>query len=250
MRPVVLVHLYPRELGINGDRGNVTALAARARWRGIPLEVHDVHPGDGLPAHVDLVHIGSGPVSGQQAVYPALTRIADRLRGLHADGVPFLAVAAGWQLLGTELVTTAGERFDGVGIFPSSTTLTRHRAVGEVVLRTDDGVVTGFENHSAATTLDAGAAPFGTVQHGAGNAAPPRTEGVRTGESIGTTLHGPLLPMNPAVADRLLSAAVRIAGGDPAEWASSPPAELASVDEFAARSREAIIQRTRIARAR
>ena len=36
---IVVVHLYPRELGINGDIGNVMALRKRAQWRGLPLEV-------------------------------------------------------------------------------------------------------------------------------------------------------------------------------------------------------------------
>ncbi len=31
---IVVVHLYPRELGINGDVGNVLALQKRAQWRG------------------------------------------------------------------------------------------------------------------------------------------------------------------------------------------------------------------------
>ena len=46
---ITIVHLYPRELGINGDVGNVTALRRRAEWRGMPVEVVDVGPGDALP---------------------------------------------------------------------------------------------------------------------------------------------------------------------------------------------------------
>ena len=61
-----LVHLYPRELGINGDVGNVTALRVRAGWRGMPLEVVEVGPGETLPPTAHLVHIGSGPASARR----------------------------------------------------------------------------------------------------------------------------------------------------------------------------------------
>ena len=33
-----LWHLYPQDMNIYGDRGNVIALVQRARWRGIDVE--------------------------------------------------------------------------------------------------------------------------------------------------------------------------------------------------------------------
>ncbi|HEV7741947.1 MAG TPA: cobyric acid synthase, partial [Pseudolysinimonas sp.] len=62
---ITIVHLYPRELGINGDVGNVTALARRAGWRGLDLNVIGVGAGDTLPPQAHLVHIGSGPASAR-----------------------------------------------------------------------------------------------------------------------------------------------------------------------------------------
>lgn len=243
MEPLRILHLYPRELGINGDVGNVTTLVARAAWRGIPTVVHQHQVGEAIPEHVDLVHIGSGPLSAQHAVHEDVARIASRLVSLAASGVPFLAIAGGWQLLGRELVTAQGDRLAGAGVFPSRAILGAARTVGEVVLKTSDGVVTGFENHSAATVLEEGALPFGVVVSGGGNTpdvAGERFEGIRVGESVGTQLHGSLLPMNPVVADRLLLAALR--RQDSGAVLTTAP-ELARVDEFAARSREAIIAR-------
>ena len=53
-----ILHLYPAELGINGDAGNVLALAERARWRGIDAEIVTHAPGAA----------GSqGPVGGLQS---------------------------------------------------------------------------------------------------------------------------------------------------------------------------------------
>jgi CobQ-like glutamine amidotransferase family enzyme len=238
-----IVHLYPRELGINGDVGNVMALRYRAGARGIPATVHSVGVGDPLPESVDLVHIGSGPVSGQEAVHSDLMDRAARLRELAASGVPFLGIAAGWQLLGQDIELADGSHVEGVGIFPSRVKLGLTRSVGEIVLRTRGGIVTGFENHSAVTALQDGADAFGEVLYGKGNtpsAEQNRAEGVRIGTSIGTSLHGPVLPMNPLVADELLLAALRVRqpGGELSDAQS-----LRELDDRAAKSREAIMQR-------
>ena len=231
-----ILHLYPRELGINGDAGNVLALTERSRWRGIETDVVAHAPGGELPASVDIVHIGSGPLSGQRAVHEDVLRIAPRLREWAEAGIPVLAIAGGWQLLGTELTTAEGERLAGAGVFPTRATLGATRHVDEVVVRMPDGTaVAGFENHSATTVLD-GAEPLGRIQHGFGNGD--GTEGVVRGASIGTHLHGPVLPMNPVLADRILSAALR---------SELPPvAQTERVDRYATNARRAIADRLNV----
>lgn len=235
---ITVLHLYPRELGINGDVGNVTALARRAEWRGMPLQVvtHDV--GSTLPDVVHLVHVGSGPVSAQELVRSDLARIAPQLLSFAAAGIPFLAIAGGWQLLGRSITDLDGVRHEGVGIFPSSVVLTDRRAADEVAAADD---IAGFENHGAVTTLLDGAQALTTTLYGHGNAAgvgPVRgaLEGVVSGASIGTNLHGPFLPMNPRVADQLLEAAATLAG---VSFGASID-RLARVDDYAAKSRAAI----------
>lgn len=235
---ITLLHLYPRELGINGDVGNVTALARRAEWRGMPLQVVDHEVGAALPSAVHLVHIGSGPVSGQELVRADLARIAPGLREFAAAGVPFLAIAGGWQLLGRSLTGLDGTEHEGVGIFPSSAVLTDKRAADEVAA-TDD--IAGFENHGAVTTLLDGAQPLTTTLYGHGNATgtgPSRAaaEGVMAGASIGTNLHGPFLPMNPRFADQLLRVAAGLAG---VAFGADNDA-ITRVDDYAAKSRAAI----------
>jgi hypothetical protein len=241
MTALRILHLYPRELGINGDAGNVTALVERARWRGIEAEVVRYDVGGELPEAADLVHIGSGPLSSQRAVLDDLQRIASTLRDWRDAGVPILAVSGGWQLLGTELITSDGERLAGAGVFPTRATLGTNRQVGEIVVRTADGMLAGFENHSAVTVLE-GAEPLGTVVSGFGNdsSAVRTVEGVRFNASIGTHLHGPVLPMNPALADRMLSAALA-RRGETGVLASGP--QLEHVDRFAANARRAIADR-------
>jgi CobQ-like glutamine amidotransferase family enzyme len=228
-----ILHLYPRELGINGDAGNVLALAERARWRGVEAEIVTHAPGGELPASVDIVHIGSGPLSAQRAVHDDIQRIAGRLRDWRDAGIPILAIAGGWQLLGEELVTPEGETLAGAGVFPSRALLGTERHVGEIVVRTTEtGTLAGFENHSARTELHGGE-PIGRVLSGTGNDG--ATEGVVLGAAIGTHLHGPVLPMNPVLADRMLATALR---------AELPPvSQTERVDRYATNARRAIADR-------
>lgn len=216
-----VLHLYPRELGINGDVGNVLALRRRAEWYGVDLEVVDHEVGADVPADAHLVHIGSGPVSGQRLVVDDLQRIAPTLRSWAEAGVPALAIAGGWQLLGDSLTLESGEVLPGARVLPTSATLTGHRIVGEVWI--DD--VAGFENHAAVTTTRTGERAAWPV--------------ARFGVSIATTLHGPFLPMNPRFADELLATAAALAGVS----LGAPSPRLAEVDAAAERSRDAIRRR-------
>jgi CobQ-like glutamine amidotransferase family enzyme len=243
-RPIRVVHLYPRELGINGDAGNVAALVRRAGWRGARVEVLNHSPGDPLPESADLVHIGSGPVSGQRAVYSDVVRIGPWLRAQAGDGVPFLAIAAGWQLLGTGVTTEEGEALVGAGVFPSSATLSRHRTVGEIAVRAEGVTLAGFENHSATTRLTDGARPLGTVLAGTGNdpeaQSGERVEGVRDGALIGTALHGAFLPLNPVMADELLTIAAARTG---VELEAVADDALGVADGYADEARATILSR-------
>jgi CobQ-like glutamine amidotransferase family enzyme len=233
---IVVVHLYPRELGINGDIGNVTALHRRARWRGANVHVVDVGSGDALPATAHLVHVGSGPASARRPLHADVARHAATLRGWASEGVPFLAIAAGWQLLGREVTELDGAVAAGAGVFPSIAQISAKRTVGEVAGESELGEVAGFVNYGAITTVDVGAgrlARFGDAD-----------EGIVTGDLVATHLHGSFLPMNPVWADRLLEAAAHRAGVSLGE----PDPRVAQLDDYARRSRAAIRARLRQSR--
>src|SRR5439155_10527945 len=66
-------HLYPDYLNIYADRGNIAVLAARARWRGLELEVRPLAPGDPTPAgEIDLFYVGGGQDREQALIAPDL----------------------------------------------------------------------------------------------------------------------------------------------------------------------------------
>ena len=130
-----------------------------------------------------------------------------------------LAVCAGMQILGRTITDRRGHETTGLGLLDLTTspTMRGERIVGEVVIRstiTGVGLLTGFENHSGATTLGPGAQPLGAVLRGVGNGGDllpgaRAGEGVCTRTIIGTYTHGPGLARNPALADHILSSATR-----------------------------------------
>ena len=88
------------------------------------------------------------------------------------------------------------------------------RLIGNCAIEADLGsgprVIAGFENHGGRTYLGEGAEPLGRVLSGHGNNGDDGFEGVRRGNVIGTYLHGPLLPKNVWLADRLIEMALGI----------------------------------------
>lgn len=243
MMAVRLLHLYPAELGINGDRGNVLALRRRLEWRGIDVEVVEAASGEALPTTVDLVHIGSGPRSARDAVLPDARSRAAALRGWAAEGVPVIAVGAGFQLLAYHIVDLAGRTHEGVGLLPVTVRDARSRAVGEALSQQHDGQrLAGFVNHGVTVELH-DASPLIVLDRGPGNdgsdSGDDRGEGVRVGSLMGTHLGGPVLPMNPILADELLTLALARRGYELPE----PDDRILRVDERARRARAAIAAR-------
>ena len=68
--------------------------------------------------------------------------------------------------------------------------------------------VVGFENHGGRTVIG-DHTPLGRVIRGYGNNGESGFEGVVYKNVIGTYLHGPVLPKNPELCDRLLLGALK-----------------------------------------
>jgi CobQ-like glutamine amidotransferase family enzyme len=205
--------VFPELLGTYGDRGNAVVLVQRARWRGIPAELVEVPAGAPVPDSLDVYLLGGGeddPMhlasAGLRASRPAIERAV-------AGGAVVLAVCGGFQLVGHRYVAADGTELEGIGLLDLETRAGATRLIGEVVVDPTAPLprLTGFENHWGRTTLGPGVAPLGRVVTGGGNGDGAGVEGALAGRVLGTYLHGPVLPRNPALADHLLGAAV---GGD------------------------------------
>jgi lipid II isoglutaminyl synthase (glutamine-hydrolysing) len=211
---IVVGHLYPDYLNIYADRGNVAVLAARARWRGLDLDVREIGLGDPTPVEkVDLYYVGGGQDREQRLIAPDLARRGPELRVAVERGAALLAVCGGYQLLGRFYRDRSGEEQPGASLFPLHTGAGERRMIGDVLLECElepgeRHTLAGFENHAGRTILEEGAEPLGRVLAGFGNDGESGYEGCRVGRALGTYLHGPLLPRNPWLADWLLARAV------------------------------------------
>lgn len=221
-----IAHLYPDQMNIYGDRGNIVTLVQRCRWRNIAVEVLPVMPGAAFDwASVDLAFFGGGQDSGQSLIADDfVTRQGDGLRAAVEDGLVMLTICGGYQLLGHYFLTHTGERLPGVGILDVHTVGGTARMIGNIVieahLTNDEGRATneqnsssivrlvGFENHSGRTYLGAGARPLGRVLAGHGNNGEDGSEGAVYRNVFGCYMHGSLLPKNPHFADHLLGLAL------------------------------------------
>jgi len=217
MAPTLRVSaLYPDLMNIYADRGNIAVLRARCEWRGIGFELAASSMGEGLdPSAHDLLYMGGGQDRDQIAV--AEDMVATKRDSIHAAaerGAVILAVCGGYQLLGHSY--QLGEReLPGVGLVDLTTVREKGpRLIGNCAIEADLGtgtrVIAGFENHGGRTYLGDGERPLGRVLKGYGNNGRDRTEGVHRGNVIGTYLHGPLLPKNIWLADRLIELALGI----------------------------------------
>ncbi len=220
---VRLVHLYPDLMSVYGDRGNVLALARRAEWRGINVELQELSLGDRLdPKTADLIFFGGGQDREQAVVSPDfLEQKAEAVKEAVQDGAALLSVCGGYQLLGASYTTVDGQELPGAALFDTRSVPGPRRHIGNVLVDTDlDGVrrtLVGFENHSGRTYLGPDARPLGRTLVGAGNNGEDGTEGAVYKGGVGCYLHGSLLPKNPWLADRLLATALAHRLGEPVE---------------------------------
>jgi CobQ-like glutamine amidotransferase family enzyme len=216
-RPLTLVHLYPREMNIYGDTGNVMVLRKRLQWRRLPVTVVPVSVGDPLPHDADILLGGGGQDAAQGEIGQDFTSRGAQLRAMADDGVVMLTICGSYQMLGHEFVTQEGLRIPGVGVLDVTTHGQPVRLIGNNFVDTPDaGRLVGYENHSGLTTLGPGVRPLGTTQSGRGNNGKDGSEGAVRDNIFGTYLHGPVLAKSPRFADELLRRAYARRGDAPA----------------------------------
>jgi CobQ-like glutamine amidotransferase family enzyme len=212
---LTLVHLYPREMNIYGDTGNVIVLKRRLEWRGRPVRVVPVSVGDPLPGDADILLGGGGQDAAQGEIGADFAARGAELRAMADDGVVMLTICGTYQMLGHEFITQDGDHIKGVGVLDVITRGRAERLIGNNYVDTPEaGRLVGYENHSGMTELGTGVTPLGHTQQGRGNNGTDRTEGAVRDNVIGTYLHGPVLAKSARFADDLLRRALRRRGLD------------------------------------
>jgi CobQ-like glutamine amidotransferase family enzyme len=235
-----IAHLYPEQMNIYGDRGNILALTRRCAWRGIGVELLSIGVGTAVDwEQVDLAFFGGGQDSGQALIAEDfVVRHGPALRAAIADGLVLLAICGGYQLLGHYFLTHTGEQLPCIGALDLHTVGGDVRLIGNILVEADLRIeqrpfsvargqlletmenresttdnrqptkLVGFENHSGRTYLGPGVRPLGRVLAGHGNNGEDGTEGAIYHNTFGCYMHGSLLPKNPQLADHLIGLAL------------------------------------------
>lgn len=200
-------HLYPDLLNLYGDRGNIISIKKRCQWRNIDVEVKQFKLEDNIDfSKLDIVFIGGGSDREQLLVGKRLLSIKkDFQQYIENDGVT-LTICGGYQLLG-RYYKLQNENITALGILDLYTEAEPGRLIGNVVIETtflgEKATLVGFENHGGRTYINKHT-PLGNAVIGNGNNGKDGGEGIIYKNTIGTYLHGPLLPKNPNLTDYII----------------------------------------------
>jgi CobQ-like glutamine amidotransferase family enzyme len=240
-----IVHLFPEQLGLNGERGNVQCLQSRLRWAGIESTIHEVSKKADLPSSVDAVFVGSGTLSGALEALELMQPFRSSLSELASSGVPMLALGLGWEILGKEIVLLDGSKVSGIAIYPSKSRRVDKRASCESFGFDQFGnLCAGYANHAAEISLLEKSEPLIQLASGFGNSslteAPEAAgEGMTCKNLMAARLNGPLLTLNPHLADAFLGLVAKNSGFSYVQKSD----EAREVDELALNARVALQKR-------
>ena len=201
-----IVHLYPKELNLYGDNGNLLCLKRRIEQRSIKTEIREVGIGELIP-DFDIMVIGGGQDREMGIISSDLKRKSEMLSYCVKSGKVVFSVCAGFQLLGEYYKTADGKIIKLTCALPFYTVAGENRKIGNIITSTPFGKIAGFENHSGITHLSEKLSPLGKVISGFGNDG--KAEGVLFCNTFATYLHGPVLPKNPSLADEIIKRALK-----------------------------------------
>lgn len=214
-----IIHLYPKELNLYGDTGNILLLQHVLNLFGINSKVTQVGVGSSFPDAIDFIMVGGGPDYLQEKIYDDFLSRKQFLQEYFQAGKPSLFVCGSFQLLGKYYLDSNEKKIPGVGIFDfytESPNNQKSRIVGNIFMESaiSDSKfsknVVGFENHNGRTFIK-NINSFGYVSSkNFGNNTTDHTEGFIYKKTVGTYLHGPLLVKNPHLLKYLLEDIVSI----------------------------------------
>jgi len=211
-----IAHLYPTELNLYGDTGNIYYLQYFLNLFNISSTVFNITSKTKKLNDFDFIFAGGGPDSLQNKIYKDfLENKKDFIKKHIENNKPALFICGSYQLLGKYYLTADNKKIKGLNIFDFYTASPKdqkHRIVGNTSaifkeLSSDfifSDVVVGFENHNGRTYLN-DLKSFGIASKKTqGNNKKDLSEGFVYKKTIGSYLHGPLLVKNPHIAYFLL----------------------------------------------
>lgn len=207
-----IVHLYPKEMNIYGDNGNVLVLKKRFEWRNIAVNVIDCGVGDNIPKDTTIIIGGGGQDAGQSLVAEDLQNKAKTIMSMAEGGLPMLMICGMYQMFGHYFLTQEGNKIPGISVLDIFTVAEKGRLIGNIKSSTKWGDIVGYENHSGRTYVQNKAEAFGKTKTAQGNNGKDKTEGAVFNNVFGTYMHGPILAKSPDFADYLIELALKSVG--------------------------------------
>jgi lipid II isoglutaminyl synthase (glutamine-hydrolysing) len=224
---LTITHLYPKEMNIYGDIGNIITLQKRCQWRDIDVLINNVGIGDNIADNnADIYFMGGGQDQDQFDVFQDLLKTKKSfIESEVNNNKVFLLICGGFQLFGEYFLDSSGRKIHGLQILPITTEAPGDRlldrCLGNLVTEINhnydkelskaypnkfDNKLVGFENHSGQTffTNEISIQPLANVLIGKGNNAKQKIEGARYKNVFGSYSHGSFLPKNPHIADWLI----------------------------------------------
>jgi len=208
---------YPDLMSTYGDRGNIIALCHWAKVFRIDIKVVSIsiNKPKEIILKMDILFMGGAQDKQQEIVNKDLKdNKGEYLKKAIEAEIPGLFVCGAYQFLGNYYKTADGTKIRGLSIFDFYTENPGNnfpRLIGDIGIKTkinSSEIVVGFENHGGRTYLADKNLAFGEVIFGFGNNGIDKTEGIFYKNTIGTYLHGPLLPKNPKITYFLLEKAI------------------------------------------
>lgn len=202
-KSIHVCQLYSDIMSTYGDQGNLRYLEHFLAGQRIPTKI--IRHTLGQPIlEADIYLFGGGQDATQLLVAADLAlENGQRLRR-YLDQAYCLAICGGYQLLGKYYIDQNQKIIDGLDYLPIATVASKDRMVGHLIIKRRfgkiDRTIVGFENHSGKTQILDGSPALGKIVAGKGNNGQDGGEGIVYGRTIGTYLHGPVLPLNPHLA--------------------------------------------------
>lgn len=210
---IKICHLYQELLNLYGDNGNIIAMQKRLEWRNISYEIDYISLNDKFDSNkYDIVFIGGGQDFEQEVILNDLKgdKSKEIIQAIE-NNVTFLAICGGLQLLGNYYKTWDNHEFEFIGALDLYTVGSKKRMIGDYIFSCEDinnEYIVGFENHSGKTYLGNKVRALGIIKKGYGNNGEDKKEGARYKNTFCTYSHGPLLPKNYKLCDKILDTAI------------------------------------------
>lgn len=204
MTALTIATLFPLDTVAAGDDANGPALVRRARQRGIDATYTTVNRPDRV-ATARIYLLGGDGLFG-------VGDLVSHLRGtsapedVRAGRSIVFAVDAGLAAIGRSWTDAGGATHPGLGLVGIDTRSAR-AAAATVVTRPVSALglngMVGWASGAATLTRKPGVAPLAELEDDVGG-----SDGVIGDGVIGTQLHGPVLALNPELADLVLARAL------------------------------------------